>query len=120
VIALALAACGGESSGTFDAEIAPIFVQCSGCHQGDEPAAGLDLSGDADAVYAAIVDVPSQQDDEMLLVEPGDYLYSYLWHKVNGTQAIAYGSGAQMPVGRELTDAEVIALAAWIDDGAPR
>jgi uncharacterized membrane protein len=54
----------------------------------------------------------------MKLVVPGDSLYSYLWHKVNGSQSIAGGSGTSMPIGEVFTDEEIALVAAWIDAGA--
>lgn len=100
---------------SFQRDVAPLFWrECDGCHQGDEPDAGLDLW---DAPYDSIVGVPSTQAD-MALVEPGDHLYSYLWHKINGTQGIAGGSGTAMPLDGLLDDDEVALVAEWIDAGA--
>jgi len=100
---------------SFERDVAPLFWhECRTCHEGDEPDAGLELWEDP---YGSIVGVTSTQ-TEMALVEPGDHLYSYLWHKINGTQGIAGGSGTTMPLDG-LLDAEEIALVAeWIDAGA--
>jgi hypothetical protein len=61
---------------------------------------------------------PAGQAD-MNLIEPGDHLYSYLWHKINGSQSIAGGSGTNMPIGAWLDDAEIELLAEWIDRECP-
>jgi hypothetical protein len=52
------------------------------------------------------------------LVTPGDSLNSYLFHKVNGTQSLADGSGTQMPIGQAMSDDEIDLIRQWIDDGA--
>jgi hypothetical protein len=109
----------GCASRPFEDEIAPMIAQqCSGCHGGDAPRGELDLSGDPLFVWAALVDEPSWQTEQMPLVQPGDYLDSYLWHKMNGTQVIAGGSGSRMPLGVELPAGTIEALALWIDEGA--
>ena len=99
---------------SWDGGIADLFsARCAGCHSGDTPDAGLDLSGDL-----RTLDVASTQSDLMLL-SPGDHLYSYLWHKVNGSQSVAGGSGTNMPIATWLDDADIERLAGWIDRGCP-
>lgn len=108
-----------EGGLSFERDILPEFQRdCTRCHYtSDEhpPDGGLDMTGDA---LAAIVEVPSVQSQDMVLVEPGDSLYSYLWHKVNGSQSIADGSGSSMPLGGLWTDEQIQRLADWIDQGA--
>jgi hypothetical protein len=122
---LGLVACaGGDSANeTGDAlsyarDIAPRFdADCIGCHQpiGDvPPSGGLDLIDP----LTALLDVPSSQAIDMDLVLAGDHLYSYLWHKVNGSQSIAGGSGTSMPLGGVWSDDDIALLADWIDQGA--
>lgn len=121
IVAMLAACAGGPEPTTWEAEVAPILSSnCTACHTGDDPSGGLDLSGDSLDIYYAIVEEPSTQNAEMNLVEPGDYLASYLWHKVKGTQSVAEGSGASMPVGGALDPAEIDAIALWIDAGAER
>jgi hypothetical protein len=55
----------------------------------------------------------------MPLIEPGNHLQSYLWHKVAGTQSIAGGLGRRMPVNHEWPEEDIEMLARWIDLGAP-
>jgi hypothetical protein len=75
------------------------------------------------AGYNEVVGVASTQLPTMDRVEPGDHTISYLWHKVNGTQASVGGTGGQMPAfcspGVDcLTPAEIAGIASWIDAGA--
>lgn len=115
---LVLLGCGPGASDvpSYAAEIAPLVEsRCLACHVGELAGGGLDLSGDA---RAAVVGVASTQAPEMLLVAPGDALYSYLWHKLNGSQSLAGGSGSSMPQGTFLADDEIALVAEWIDGGA--
>lgn len=87
-----------------------------GCHGAS---AGLTLS--AGTAYGDIVNEPSTQ-SPLDRIEPGDPDQSYLWHKVNGTQAgpPANGSGAQMPFGGPFLDVvDLDTLQQWIEDNAP-
>jgi hypothetical protein len=97
----------------FARDLAPRLATCTGCHGGSTPQGGLDLTD-----VRATFDVASKQVD-MALVEPGNHLRSYLWHKVAGTQSIAGGLGQRMPVGDAWSDEDVDLLARWIDLGAP-
>ncbi len=97
----------------FERDLAPKLADCLGCHGGAEPDAGLDLSDPQ-----TLVGIESGQLG-MALIEPGDHLQSYLWHKVAGTQSIAGGMGQRMPVNHEWSDDDIDLLARWIDLGAP-
>jgi hypothetical protein len=92
-----------------------VASRCAGCHAGEAPAGDLDLALDP---LGAMLAQPAGQAD-MNLIEPGDHLYSYLWHKINGSQSIAGGSGTNMPIGAWLDDAEIELLAEWIDRECP-
>ncbi|MCO4743992.1 MAG: hypothetical protein KC912_04335 [Proteobacteria bacterium] len=112
---LLLLGCAGDDTLSFEADIAPIVQQqCSGCHAGAEAEGGLDLSA---SPYDVLQNQESNQSD-LALIEPGDALYSYLWHKVNGTQALAEGSGTSMPLGWWLAPEEIDRIGDWIDEGA--
>lgn len=112
---LLLAGCA-QPDVSYQRDIDPIVqIHCSSCHGYTNPEADLDLHIDG---YASLVDTPASQTD-LALVEPGDSLYSYLWHKINGTQGLAGGSGTSMPFGRFLADEDVALITAWIDEGAP-
>ncbi len=120
---------------TWEADIAPVFgrAACAACHtDGDRDDDGKpdDVDGDgvADLVptppfldvdpLEAVLGVASNQTFEMALVEPSDHLYSYLWHKINGSQSLAGGSGTSMPLGGTLTESDIELVATWIDEGA--
>ncbi|MCH7700398.1 MAG: hypothetical protein IID37_01805 [Planctomycetes bacterium] len=117
---------GGESPmSVYEMEIQPIWngtgtgaAACTGCHGF---AGGLSLS--AGTSHGNIVGVASSAG--MNLVEAGDHLNSYLWHKINGTQGgVSGGSGGQMPDGCPtgtnpcLSSTDIDKVADWIDDGA--
>lgn len=114
LLPLLLAACGPEVS--YRDEVFPLLQDhCTRCHGVRDPDAGLDLYSTGPA---GMIDVASRQ-SPLPLVTAGDHLNSYLFHKINGTQTLAQGSGTQMPIGSTLTDAEIELIAQWIDDGAP-
>ena len=119
-LALLLGGCGPnaeqpeETTQTpFERDLAPLLAMCSGCHGGTTPEAGLDLTDPR-----TILEAPSKQID-MPLVEPGNHLRSYLWHKVAGTQSIAGGLGRSMPPDEPWSADDIELLARWIDLGAP-
>jgi len=101
---------------TFTEHIEPLLVECTGCHRGDAPDGGFDMYGDD--LYDRLVDQPSGQAQDLDLVEPGDAAYSYLWHKINGSQSVAGGAGTRMPLGDPWPDEDVELVALWIDLGA--
>ena len=86
------------------------------------PAAGLSLC--APHAWAALVQVPSRQTAALPLVDSGDSARSYLLRKLLPATAdegpIAGVVGQREPPGPPLPDAELRAVAAWIDAGAPR
>jgi hypothetical protein len=96
--------------------ITPLEIfdqQCSGCHGGTDPPEGLDLR--AQSFAASIVDKPSREQPNKLLVDPGHPESSYLMLKVLGDASI---TGVQMPKGGALAPAQIDALRAWIAAGA--
>ena len=108
----------------FDTDIQPIFDEhcVTACHDaGGEWGFLLDLSSSA---FHEIVSVPAPQLASMSLVEPYQPEASYLWHKINGTQAAIGGSGLTMPKARldmqptVLTSEQFAAIEEWILDGA--
>ncbi|MEL6345423.1 MAG: hypothetical protein AAFV53_20110 [Myxococcota bacterium] len=104
------------SGPTFSDDIEPLLRPCVGCHQGEAPDGSFDMSGDD--LYGDIVEQPSGQAVDMMLIEPGDHLYSYLWHKLNGSQSVAGGAGTSMPLGTSWTEEQLDQFALWIDLGA--
>lgn len=108
----------------FEVDIQPIFDEhcVMACHEPDgEWGFLLDLSPSA---FYETVSVPSPELPSMSIVEPYQPEASYLWHKINGTQADVGGSGLMMPKGRAgmqatvLTQEQLDAIEKWILDGA--
>jgi hypothetical protein len=134
----ALAACPGDGTGldengnpigengppadtvTLSGDVQPIFTaNCafSGCHAGNNPALGQNLS--AGQAYASIVNVTSQEVPDLKRVLPSFPDSSYLVHKIEGTQGSVGGSGGRMPLGGAALSADDIAtIRAWITAGA--
>ena len=57
----------------------------------------------------------------MSRIEGGDRATSYVWHKINGSQATVSGVGSQMPLGGGPTWLPTEArdtIGTWIDQGA--
>jgi hypothetical protein len=97
-----------------------LSARCAeaGCHLPPFLAEELDLSS-ASAIRARTVGVPSRQ-SRLVRVAPGRPSASYLWHKVQGTQATVGGGGNRMPNGQEPLPADALAaIRAWILEGAP-
>lgn len=112
-LALLLGACG--SAVTYQHDVFPVLQEhCTRCHSGSEPDSGLDLYSTGPA---GMVNQPARQ-SPLDLVVPYDSLNSYLFHKVNGTQSLAEGSGTQMPIGDAMSDEDIALIRQWIDDGA--
>ena len=97
----------------FQRDLAPKLLACASCHSSENPEAGLDLTEIRDTVGIQSTHV------DMSLIEPGNHLQSYLWHKVAGTQSIAGGLGQQMPLAAPWSDEDIELLAQWIDLGVP-
>ena len=99
----------------YEEDIHPILArECALCHTGSEPEGETSF---VDEGLHGLLDVESAQAD-MLLIEAGDSLYSYLFHKLNQSQTLAGGSGTSMPQGRRLADDDLHLIRDWIDAGA--
>lgn len=98
-------------------EIQPIWeIRCSNCHvnHGDSPSAGLSL--DSEDSWFALVQMPSAQVTDALLVVPGQVASSYLFEKINCELPTA---GQRMPRGRTpIPLAEQALIRDWIRQGA--
>jgi hypothetical protein len=110
---------------SYAATVEPIFAaKCTtSCHQpggalggpgGFDPDVKMDLSTGAgyDALMGKSAQLPSMWIVGSTLED------SYLWLKLNGTQADAGGKGAKMPVTGEFTADDMAAVQAWIEGGA--
>ena len=116
--------CGSFTAGgaTPPSPYAPIQAiwdaNCTACHIGGSPPAGLNLS--AASSYANLVNVNSTQVPSMKRIKPNDPANSYLFHKINGTQTTVGGFGSQMPQGGPpLSAATKTVIQSWINSGAP-
>jgi cytochrome c oxidase subunit 2 len=100
---------------SFSKDIEPLFAaHCNTCHFG-QGLGGLNLSTYANVMKGGTF-VKGQQ-----VVVPGKHAASLLWRLTQANPAL-YPSGVpRMPLGGAggyLTDAQVAAIAAWIDQGA--
>ena len=91
-----------------------VDVECAGCHVDGNSFGGLNFDDFwNDTVNVASFDVPT-----MDFIEPGDLRNSYLWHKLQGTQATVGGAGVTMPSGGSLTASDEDTIEQWILEGA--
>ena len=105
-----------DTSATWATDVAPILeVRCAGCHFEPPvaPSGGFELVD-----RSSIVDVASDQVPGLPYVTPGDPDASYLWHKINGTQASVGGTGGAMPLSASLPASELATIEGWILGGA--
>ncbi len=92
-----------------------IMARCS-CHV-NGASGGLAMP-DAATAYGNLVGVPASV-APLNRVEAGDSDASYIFHKVNGTQADVGGGGGQMPLGGgPLDGGQISDIANWINEGA--
>jgi hypothetical protein len=91
---------------------------CVNCHTGRIPNLALNFTAGND-IYAQLVNVPSRQRPDLMLIAPGDPEGSYLIHKLEGRTGIV---GLRMPRNGPpfLTDGQVRLIKRWIENGAPR
>ena len=102
---------------SFKRDIAPLLEErCAGCHLTGEESGKLALN--MDAAFKTLVGQPSIE-SPLLRVKPGDPEASYLVKKLEGTQLLAGGKGARMPLGGPPIDpAFLSAVRQWIASGA--
>ena len=83
------------------------------CHGGFEPQDQLDLEDGQS--YKNLVNVPSVQIQDLLLVDPGHPDKSYLINKIEGNNVV----GERMPMGKpRLPDKDINLIREWIKEGA--
>lgn len=96
---------------TYRIRVQPIFnLNCVACHQDAAPAGGLSLQ--RTSAPASLLGVTAQE-SQLARVAPGDPQKSYLYRKLTGTQ-LAVGGGEKMPLGGQLSEADVGIVSAWI------
>ena len=99
----------------FAENIKPIIEQeCVYCHNPNLAEGELDLVTDP---YSTLLENESSQSDYPLIT-PENHLESYLWHKLNGTQSLAGGSGTRMPLDKGMNSELADEVQVWIDLGA--
>lgn len=103
----------GATLAAIQANVFTPTCATSGCHSGEGAQQGLRL--DDGFSFDNLVDVPSEQVDTLLRVDPGNPDDSYLVQKLEGTAAV----GVQMPFGGPPLDQALIDdIRQWIADGA--
>jgi hypothetical protein len=102
---------------SFKRDIAPVLEdRCAGCHLTGEESGKLALS--MDIAFKTLVGQPSIE-SPLLRVKAGDPEASYLVKKLEGTQLVAGGKGAMMPLGGPPVDPAFLnAVRQWIASGA--
>lgn len=96
-------------------DVQSIFnARCIVCHGGTRDPDLRDGKS-----YLSTVGVPSSQAPAVNFIEPGSSANSYIWHKLNDTQASVGGFGVQMPAsGSPLSASDLNLISAWVDVGA--
>jgi cytochrome c553 len=113
------AARGDEGSApTLSKDVQPIFDRsCVKCHGQKRQKAKLDLS--AATARKALVDVPSTEVPQIVLLKPGDPAHSYLWQKLEHTSSEGKGMPRFLFWAKSLSDQELAVIRKWIEAGAP-
>lgn len=95
-----------------DIEQRVFAVSCAtaGCHAGNEPASGLDLS--AGRAYAQLVGVTSLNNPSLKRIDPGSSAKSAVIGQLRRTLSPA------MPPNGPIAASVIDSIAAWIDAGA--
>ena len=95
--------------------VGEIFANHCGtesCHQGSDPAAGLDLLG-GDA-FDQLAGVPSTQCDGRLRIDRDDVRSSFLLDKLRGPAFIPPGCGDPMPFASRLDGNQIACVERWV------
>jgi hypothetical protein len=110
------------------ADVEAILVRsCAlgGCHAAASRAGELGLPLGGGAWVDELVNRPSLENPELLLVAPGRPEDSWLMHKITGNYCAfacdgSLGCGQRMPAGAPLAQAEIDTIYAWVQAGTPR
>ena len=104
----------GATLGRIQNEIFTPSCATAGCHSGNSPPDGLNLS--AGMAYTNTVNVNAVQMPNLLRVSPGNPDDSYLVRKIQGNNIAAN----RMPLGAApLSQAQIDLVRQWVLDGAP-
>lgn len=107
----------GSADFSFAANVQPLVDEACNCHQ-SSPILMAPFSLKPAEAFANLVNKPSAEVPSMLMVKPGSLNDSYLWLKVNGTQAQVGGTGQIMPPTVPLNADERRVFERWIAGGA--
>jgi hypothetical protein len=117
-----------QAQNTYDGVYHLFQTKCVSCHGGATPAGGLDLSGTANAVYAAIVNhtpvntTAATRGDKT--VKPGYTHSSFLLRKINNgldpDNGLKAGEGASCPQTGTISNQNIELVRQWINMGAPQ
>lgn len=114
---IVLAVAQTASAVSYSKDIEPIFLAaCGDCHSADKPKKGLDMS--AGKGHAALVDRPSQEVKDAVLVKAGDPAASYLWAKLTHTASEGKGMPRTTFGSKKLPQDHLDLVERWIKDGA--
>jgi hypothetical protein len=108
------------STVSFADDVLPIITANCSCHGSPPGSGGWNHQNDAATLYAAWVNHAASGLASMSRIEPGERATSYVWHKLNGTQASVGGVGSQMPLTGPpyLGTSDLDTIGTWIDEGA--
>jgi cytochrome c5 len=110
---------GATPASPYDPIQAIFDANCTTCHSGGSPPQGLNLAAGV-SYLPNLFNVNSNQAAGVKRVKPNDPDNSYLWRKVDGSQAAVGGSGSRMPQGQpQLSQADRDTIRNWILAGAP-
>jgi mono/diheme cytochrome c family protein len=102
------------SAEKLDMKVQEIFGRScatSGCHGGEYPK--MQLSLEADDVPVNMIDVPSKQNDKLMLIDTKDPSRSYVLLKMTGGEEI---KGKKMPIMKKpLTEEELSTVRTWVE-----
>jgi len=118
------------AASTFDKVVTIFNNSCafSACHDAENPIAGLDLSGDKNAIYEQLINQPAKNEVATAknhpLVKPGDPARSFLYRKVNydlhNDSKLTEGELQAMPTGGSILKQEIELIRQWILFGAKK
>ena len=113
---------------TFGKVVNILNTNCafSACHSAETEAAGLNLSGDKQQIYNAIVNQKAvnavAQEKNHSLVTPGDPSKSFLYRKMNydlhNDSKLTEGENQLMPIGNKMANEDIELVRQWILYGA--
>lgn len=72
----------------------------------------------AGQAYGSLAGVAAKQVPRLLRIAPGNPDSSYVVLKLQGAAGAVGGVGTRMPLGGELTSAEIATIRAWVGAGA--